>query len=210
MRGIQVNAVRFRQIRLARQFTQQQLAKLAGVSERTVRNAEAGRRVRLDFLGYLSSVLAVEVQEIVLDSDELRTAQLEQTRAGHIMAAINAIVNERDFSELFSLVSKDVIISVPGPKSVPFCGDYRGVDGMRTLGDRSLESIEYERATEFTEIRSSGKLVVVTGRDWFHAISTGKSISPWWQHIYEFDKGRIVRIDDWTDATVLDEAFRHG
>lgn len=210
MRGIKVDAQRLSQIRKARGLTQRELAVAAGVGERTVRNAEAGRRVRLDFLKYLATALGVEVLDVVLDNDELQISLQEQQRVGHILAAIDCFAGEGDLSEFIGLGAPNIFLNMPGAPHVPFAGEYRGADGLRTLEDRNREFLLRERPPEILDIRASGKLVVLSGQDWFSAIPTGKSFSTWWQQIYEFDEGRIVRVDVLGDTALAASAFRPG
>jgi transcriptional regulator with XRE-family HTH domain len=208
MRGIQVDVARFRQLRQARGLTQLELAHLAGVSERTVRNAELGRRVRLDFLRYLATALEIDIADVVHTNDELRTALREQRRVDRILNAIQAHTNGGDLSEFFQLVSKDVFVNVPGPVQFPISGEYRGVDGFKTFLDRSITAFDYELPPEITETRASGNLVMFSGFDRLRVKSTGKSFSGNWMHIYEFEKGRIVRFDNWSQLSGAWRAFQ--
>jgi transcriptional regulator with XRE-family HTH domain len=210
MRGILVNAKRFRQLRYARGLTQRELAHLAGIGERTVRNAEAGRPVRLEFLTFLATALGVDVTDVVDDRDELRTALREQRRVEHILEAIEAHAKERDYTELQNLVSQDVVLNSPGPSEIPFAGEYRGIDGLRTFFDRSAASIAYDQIPEILHIRTGGNLVVVSGFDRLRAIATGKSVSGPWMHVYEFNNGHIVRIDNWGCIAEIQNALQPG
>ena len=122
MHGIQVDSLRFRQLRRARGLTQHELARLAGVGERTVRNAETGQRVRLDFLRYLAIALGVDVTDVAHDNDEMRPALLGEKRIEHIMTAIECCVCEHDMSELIGLTSVSAVVRIPGAANVPFAG----------------------------------------------------------------------------------------
>lgn len=210
MRGIQVNGVRFRQIRLACQLTQQQLATLAGVSERTVRNAESGQRVRLDFLNYLATALGIAVAEVIYDPEELKLGLRENRRLEHVLAAIDAHVKENNHGELFGLMTRDVVFHSPGPAEIPYSGEYRGTDAIRTFFDRTTEAIAYEGAPEIRSIRTGGNLVVISGFDNLRAIPTDKTFASTWMHVYEFQNDRIVRVDSWSDTASVAEAFRPG
>jgi transcriptional regulator with XRE-family HTH domain len=210
MRGVHVNAALFQRLRRARGLTQRELAKLAGVGERTVRNAESGRRVRLEFLRYLAIALQAEAMELVDDADELRAALAAQSRVDNLLTALDAIGRELDMSELVSLADINVLVRCPGPSQVPFCGEYRGPDGILRLGEINQQQLAFERPPEIQEIRTSGNFVILSGRDWSRAIPTGKSFSTWWYHIYEFSEGRLVRFDNIGDMSALTEAYTAG
>jgi transcriptional regulator with XRE-family HTH domain len=208
VRGIQINTTRFRQIRRARGFTQAKLARIAGVSERTVRNAELGRRVRLDFLRYLAIALGVEVLDVSRDPDELRVANRENERAERVLHATLSFAHDRDLGELRRLVDDNVFrLLYPGPSIIPFAGEYRGVDGLRKLMERVQESMAYEQPTTITEVRSSGNFVIVSGLDHLRSLSTGKPVNTWWQHIYEFSDRRLVRVDSLVDSHAVCSAL---
>ncbi len=210
MRGVTIDTVRFRQFRIASGMTQRELAVRAGVGERTIRNAESGRPLRLDFARYLAAALGIEVTDLMRDKDELRTILREQSRVNSLVLCIKALIHEGDAGEYLKLMSKDVVIKIPGPAQVPMCGDFRGTDDIRRLEDINRQNLAHERPTEFRDIRASGNLVVMSGQDWLRALPTGKSFSVSWHHVYEFDNGHVVRFDNWGDVAVAAQAFQPG
>jgi DNA-binding XRE family transcriptional regulator len=76
MHGIKVHAARLRAIRVSHGLTQPQLALRAGIAERTVRNAEAGKGIRASFVEYLAIALRVTVDELVGKRDDLSSFSL--------------------------------------------------------------------------------------------------------------------------------------
>jgi transcriptional regulator with XRE-family HTH domain len=208
MRGIQVDSYRFRQIRRKRGFTQQELAKLAGVGERTVRNAETGQRVRFDFLKYLAIALAVEVHELTVDDAEVVLAKREARNKAHIIRSLEAFAYERDLRETCTLLAKNAVIRVPGPPAIPFAGEFRGFDGLQRFLDIGTKCFTYERPVEIKEIRANGNLVIMSGIDHIRVTATGKTCSGWWQHVYEYENGRVVRLDNLFDTASTLAAFR--
>lgn len=71
-RFLPANGKRIRQLRVARGWTQKNLAQKIGCAKRTIENAEKSRRVRPRTILELAQVLKVEPTEIVLTDDTLR------------------------------------------------------------------------------------------------------------------------------------------
>jgi transcriptional regulator with XRE-family HTH domain len=205
MWGIVVDAKRLKQLRQARGLTQLELAVLAGVAERTVRNAEIGRRIRPDFVKFIAIALEVEITDLAGEPVELRIARREQRNADLVLEALAAVAGERDFSVLRSLLAPNILVRIPGPSQIPFAGEFRGFDRVQTCFDLCEQAVTYERPPELTEIRSSGNFVVISGTDCIRAMPTRKIYSGSWMHICEYDKGRLVRLDEFpaTDPTSM-------
>ena len=53
-----------------------------------------------------------------------------------------------------------------------------------------------------------GKHVVLSGWDSLRILTTGKLYSGPWQHIYEFERGRVVRVENLGDTEQLMRAAR--
>ena len=207
MRGVTIDSRRFRQIRIAGGLTQRELAVRAGVGERTVRNAEAGRPVRLDFARYLAAALGVEVKDVVRAQDGLRFALTEEEQARRVSTALLTYFRDSDLSEMKSLVANDVRIKYPDLGGLPISGEYRGIDGIRRILNESIETVAYDKPFTISEIRSSGRFVILSGIDYVRSLATEKTIDFWWQHVYEFDEGRVARIDALVDTHKIMSSF---
>jgi transcriptional regulator with XRE-family HTH domain len=209
MRGIKVDAKLFLQVRRARRLTQTALALRAGVSERTVRNAESGRRVRRDFLEYLAAALGVELVDIILDPDELRVANAEAERAERVVTAIHALARDQNLGEFRQILDARKFHSYcPGPAELPFSGEHRGIDGLQRVIDRVRDIMIYDQPAVVSEVRSSGNFVILSGVDHIRSVSTGLAGAAWWHHIYEFHDGKIVRLDSLTDTHTQCAVFK--
>lgn len=207
MRGLKPNAKRLREIRLLAGFTQAELAVRAGVGERTIRNAEAGRKIRHDFLRFIAEALGVTPQELVADHDELLVARREQANADNVLSALKAFAMERDMSEMRQIMTKRMKIVIPGPTIIPFMGDFEGIDGLQRVMEISEDLIVYEKPVEVSEIRAEANLVILSGIDHMFIKSTNKSLTAWWYHIYQFNGGKIVRVDELVDTATWVEAM---
>jgi len=200
MRGLQPNFKRLRELRLLAGFTQGELALRTGIAERTIRNAEAGRSIRHDFLDFIAQSLGVTIQDLIADRDELREANLEKANADSIVEMLAAFTEHRDLGPLRRLTSPTVRIHLLGPDSLPLSGEYRGIDGIRRLMEMDDDTFTFERPVDIREIRGAGKFVIMSGVDHLRIKATNKSFSACWYHTYQFDEGRLVRLDCLTDT----------
>lgn len=69
------DAKRLRQVRESMGMTQEKLAILASVSERTVQRAEAGHTMSLETLNDFAAALEMPLGELVIDPDEINTEE---------------------------------------------------------------------------------------------------------------------------------------
>src|SRR5688572_27792251 len=104
MPGFEIDGPRLRSLRQARGWTQLELAMLAGVSERTVRNAECGRPIRRGFLDFLAGALGVEPIELSRAPMAIGPRVSWERQAQRILEAIGATTSERDAQPFLSLV----------------------------------------------------------------------------------------------------------
>ncbi len=209
-RGLTVDGRRLRQLRRARGWTQPELAEIAGIAVRTLRTAEAGQRIRADFVRFLAIALGVEMVDLAAERDELRMYATEDRNVANVLQALHAYAYERDLSEYEQILSPNAVLRAPGPEEIPICGEHRGVDGLRTLFEFVSENIDHEEGIDFSDIRTSGNLMVLQFQDATRFIKTGKVYRGLTQYIYEFEKGRLVRVDNYFDTHEIFKVFKKG
>lgn len=207
MHGVTVDGKRFRLHRLAKGLHQRELALLAGVGERTIRNAEAGKRVKIDFLGFLAQALGVELHELVDDRDELREVLRERRRIDLLLEAM-AVLGGGDPNAYLDLFGRTVHLKCNGPEGLSFCGEYRGTSGVQALLDISIATLAYNCPPQILNVRTGGNLVVLNGIDRLTAIPTQTAFTMPWMNVYEFDGARIERIDMSCELSILQRAFQ--
>lgn len=82
------DATKLRQIRESMGMTQDKLAILSNVSERTVQRAEAGANMRLDTLSDFAAALEIPLSELVLSPDDFDSSSdvsLKRARSGRTL-----------------------------------------------------------------------------------------------------------------------------
>lgn len=77
-----IDSVRLRELRMARQWSQEQLAQLSGLNLRTVQRLESGARVSMESLRALAAVFAVPADSLLAREATPRPAALEAMRDG--------------------------------------------------------------------------------------------------------------------------------
>jgi prepilin-type N-terminal cleavage/methylation domain-containing protein/prepilin-type processing-associated H-X9-DG protein len=202
-RGVQIDGQRLGDLRRTRGLTQRELAAISGLAERTIRNAECGQRIRPDFLRYLAIALGVEPTYLAADGDAIRAAATGEKNVARILCAVQAYAMDHDISELRELVWPDVILRSPGPNVIPLSGEFHGIDGLQRMNEISQATVRHEELPVFDEIRASGDLVSIRFQDRARALSTGIVYSCPVQHIYEFEKGRVKRVDNLYDTHAM-------
>lgn len=77
-----IDSNRLRELRTARQWSQEQLARLSGLNLRTVQRLESGARVSMESLRALAAVFEVPAESLLVREPTPRVAALEAMRDG--------------------------------------------------------------------------------------------------------------------------------
>jgi transcriptional regulator with XRE-family HTH domain len=77
-----IDSIRLRELRTARQWSQEQLAQLSGLNLRTVQRLESGARVSMESLRALAAVFEVPAESLLARTSTPRPAALEAMRGG--------------------------------------------------------------------------------------------------------------------------------
>lgn len=137
-------------------FTQLQLALRAGVSERTVRNAERSRSINREFLQYIAGGLGVAAEELIVPAAEIADYRRWMKNRGGFLSRVELAMIEQDSACLADVVHEDFELhflgGVPGVESLrSFLGSYYGVDGVKQF---------MENAQRFWELKPGGSVTL--------------------------------------------------
>lgn len=137
-------------------FTQLQLALRAGVSERTIRNAERSRPINHEFLQYIAGGLGLPVEELVVPSGDLATYRRWMKNRGGFLSQVQQAMVEQDTQILLEVVHQDM--------ELHFLGGVPGVDSLQTLigsyhGIRGVKQF-MENAQQFWDSKPGGVVTI--------------------------------------------------
>ncbi|MCA9193213.1 MAG: nuclear transport factor 2 family protein [Planctomycetales bacterium] len=190
-----------RDLRTSRSLTQTELAKIAGVSERTVRNAEGERPIRRDFAEFIARALDVnlaclERTSFDLNSQLLLSTPMEiwQLNAQRILHHIDLFVRTGQYDEFMNMLHPAVQLRSFGTPTTSYNGTYVGHDGIHEYFRRSNEMMtqRVRSKLEFDRILGEGNIVVLSGVDTFDVASGGETMPYWFTWIFTFQGERII------------------
>ena len=194
-RSVQINASSLRRIRRSIGWTQTELAKRSGYSERLIRKAEHGGPLDLSTVRDIAQALS-------LSSTPVKIGDLVQDALAIAQLWVRAL-NEQGRKMVLTVrpfLAPDFVFHCPGdPKPAPFIGTWTGAEGFKAFLDSYF--------TVFRRIKNEN-VTFTTGTD---------LVSARWQEIgyvqdllvgpvrinmhFHFKHGLITRIDDEYDIT---------
>ena len=182
-------------------WSQLDLALRAGVSERTVRNAEKGRPLHHDFLGFLAKALGLPVAEITLSTAEFKTHSRWESHVALLAQVLGELATNHDGSGILDLIRPDVQLDCFGsqcdfePMNQQF-NNYYGESGVKRyleFGQRTLDAcdtVEFNIAPP----QGGGDIVLFRSHDHYRG-RCGLAFSIKSFNLVEFVGGRIARLD---------------
>lgn len=198
-----------RVLRRARGLSQLELAMAANVSDRTVRSAETGKRIRVDVLERLATVLGVELVDLINDKDELRSALLVNANVDRVLQTYAAYIEQWDLGPLRELAAPQVTIDVLATEELLCTGRFRGIEEIERLRDEAFALFDpYSQEFEIQEIRAYGPLVIINGEDVLHNVGKHKEVRMQSTLIFTFNKTQLERVEHFTNSHAFFKCLR--
>lgn len=143
-RFIAINGRKLRSFRLVRGWTQLQLAKASGYSERLVRKAEKGGTLDLETIQNIAEALStpeapVSIESLTLDIVAIARKWVESWEQHEA----------RMIPEIAGLMTESFEFVCPGvPGTAPFIGTFKGIEGFQQWLDLYFSVIRREKSSE--------------------------------------------------------------
>ncbi|MEW4561650.1 helix-turn-helix domain-containing protein [Bremerella sp. JC770] len=194
-----------RELRLSNGWTQAELAKRAGYSERLIGKAESGLPIARDTIADIADALSESAQsrvyweDLACDPVQLAWKYLE---ALHDYQA-DAIDYMRPF------LAEDVVVIVAGdPEKFPFAGKHVGIEEVDRIYKVFFSIMEAPQTPAYQDcyqVIAQGANAVIWGESWIHPIGHPIKTPVRFNKKLTFRRGKLIQIEDCFDtATGLD------
>jgi transcriptional regulator with XRE-family HTH domain len=205
MPSVKAFGEKIRCLRKAIGLTQLELALRAGVSERTVRNAERGQPVRHVCLEWMGGALGVEIQELVHHPAELKSLFDRRRQIETIHQFVERLCIDAAITDIQDLCHPNLVFAAnidPRFYGASFLNQgFSGRSGIPRFADfqREFQSEIIERKLTIEPPQGNGDLIVFRGTEDI-LYRDGSRDTGWLLHIFEFEDHRILRIDEFAGS----------
>ncbi|MEW4451341.1 helix-turn-helix transcriptional regulator [Bremerella sp. JC817] len=189
-----------RQLRLRNGWTQSDLAKRAGYSERLISKAEAGSPIALETIVDLADAFSEEEEQQIywedLACDPVALAQ----RFIHAVYTYqkDTVSHIRDF------LAEDCVFRVAGnPEEIPFAGEHVGIDATDRMFQIFFSILEVPKGHDHTkhfQYFCQGPNAIIWGDSWIHPIGRPMETPIRVSHLLMFKRGKLMLLDDCYDT----------
>jgi transcriptional regulator with XRE-family HTH domain len=194
-------------LRERRGWTQQQLATVAGYSERLISKAESGRPISATAVDDIAGALSIAEEQIHPEdiiSDPL--ARAKEYVTAHYIHQADIIRSVRHF------IDDDVVHVMHGdPSVIPFAGTRRGIDELEETFRVFFSLMEVPKNYDFEPdhtYMSEGNQVVVFANSWIHPKGQPMEKPMQLTQRFQFCRGKIVHIEIVFDTSYGEELLR--
>lgn len=206
-RAFSCNRDYLRELRLRNGWTQADLAKKAGYSERLISKAEAGTPIARDTICDIAEALSegeqnrVYWEDLACDPVQLAKRYID---ALHIHQS-NFMEGIREF------LSEDIVVRIAGdPAEIPFAGEHVGIEAVDRAYKIFFSVLEvpdhdYQKCYQYI---SQGPNAIIWGKSWIHPIGRPMANPIQVSNLLMFRRGKLVLLDDCFDTAAGAAALR--
>lgn len=197
-RGVRVDGATVQSLRISKCWSQRQLAEAAGISERTVRNAEKSLVLETYIANYLATALEVTLNEIVMERAEVRRGSRLNTLIRRVSSAYMKAVIDGTNHHLVQLLHPNIEWNCSAAPDQLFSGLFVGIE--RVQAHLQLAAAWWEqfgaRGSDFSLQRTDAEGEMI----YFHLCGkvkaeTGDAFEIWQTFICRFDDELLVSVD---------------
>lgn len=188
-------------------WTQAQLARRAGYSARVIAKAEGDGTLRPDTIEHLADALSTSVHPVYPED----LVAVPKAIARQIIE--NYARYEADCARYCQeLIADDIELVVPGDPSVlPFCGTYSGREGFDQFWRNFfavMERHDKELVLRTMRVFAEGNHVVLFLRECGSFAGSSTHHTTPIALLFEFERGKVKRMEDHFNAVVAEERVR--
>lgn len=197
-----------RHLRLQNGWTQADLAKRAGYSERLISKAEAGVPIARDTIVDLADAFSEMNDEPIfwedLASDPVQLAQ-------RYLDALH-LYKENVVDHIYDFLHEEVVFRIAGdPNQIPFAGEHVGIDAVRKAFQIFFTVLEVPQDYDYNEgyqVMGQGPNAVIWGESWIHPIGQPMDQPIRVSNLLMFRRGKLVFLDDCYDTAAGAERLK--
>ncbi|PQO48212.1 helix-turn-helix domain-containing protein [Blastopirellula marina] len=197
-RALPCNRDYLRQLRQRRDWTQADLARRAGYSERLIIKAESGSSIAVETISDLAEALSDEGEPVFWEDLASNPVQLAQ-RYIHTLH----VHQKEAIDHLADMIDPEAVFRVAGdPRDIPFAGEHHGIDEIRRTFDLFFSVLEvppHDFASCYQYI-CQGPDAVVWGDSWIHPIGRPLKEPIRVTNLLRFRRGKLIFLDDCYDT----------
>ena len=197
-RGVRVDGATVRNLRKCKGWSQRQLASAAGVSERTVRNAEKGLILESYIANYLADALGHPLNEIIVERAEVSRGNRMKCLIRRISTGYMKAVLDGATPQLIEMLHPKIEWNIFVAPEQNFSGTYHGLNEVtKHLGQATAWWEQFTtRLSDFTLTRSDSEGEMI----YFHLTGivtdeTGQTLEVWQTFLCRFDDELVTVID---------------
>ncbi|CAK4081387.1 unnamed protein product [Aphanomyces euteiches] len=119
------------------------------------------------------------------------------------------LISHAASAQFFPKLTRDIVLTSNYSPTVPFWGDYHGLDGILHFFSILYDSVEYTAffATDIAQA-TEGATAIVTGRETIVNKANNRKFTQQWTHTLEFSSdGRVKSIHIAADSTAMSAVF---
>ncbi len=187
-----------RQLRLRNGWTQADLARRAGYSERLISKAEAGAPIAVETISNLAEALSNDEEPLHWEDLACDPVQLAQR---YIYAF--HVHQENAIDVLEDMIAPDVVFRIAGnPAEIPFAGEHHGIDAVRQAFKTFFRVLEvpdhdFEKCYEYV---GQGPNAIIWGESWIHPVGRPMTSPIRVSNLLKFRRGKLIFLDDCFDT----------